>query len=119
MNALTTSNYEAKLLDEKAWCAGVIAHLADHATMDSESNYTVTMARRKLTVIERALRQLAAGTYDQCDRCSEKIEAERLELLLNDDNHLCAHCATASRLPNKRLPARRPTYYGQMAGAYA
>lgn len=120
MNAFTTQAYEIKLLDEKAWCTGMIEHLADHATMDPQSNYAVTMARRKLVNIERALRQVAVGTYDQCDQCGGRIEAERLDILLNSDGHTCAHCAAAASSGNKRTAMRRPTYgYGQTAMAYA
>jgi len=108
------------LLGEKAWCAGVIEHLADHATMDPQSNYAVAMARRKLVNIERALRQVAAGTYDQCDQCGDKIEAERLDFLLNSDGHSCARCAAAAGSGNKRKMPGKPAYgYGQMAMAHA
>ncbi|MER2599347.1 MAG: hypothetical protein ABTQ73_07505 [Caldilineales bacterium] len=120
MNTLTAKLYEKKLLEEKAWCTDMIEHLADHATMDPQNNYAVTMARHKLVKIERALRRVAAGTYDQCDQCGDKIEAERLEILLDSEHHSCARCATAIRPTNKRMPVRQPAYgYGQMALAQA
>jgi DnaK suppressor protein len=45
-------------------------------------------ARSELRQIERALERLEAGGYGACDRCGERIEAERLRVV-----PYAAHCS--------------------------
>ena len=49
----------------------------ERETAQSLSNH----ARRLLTQIDDALRRMDAGSYGICERCGERIEADRLEAL--------------------------------------
>jgi DnaK suppressor protein len=54
-----------------------------HAVGDSAS--------AEIGLISRALQRLEAGTYGTCERCGEKIEAERLRVVPYAD--VCRRCS--------------------------
>ena len=121
MNTPFLVEIKAKLLADQAWCESVIDYMADHATMDSQSNYSYGLAQRKLPVVVRNLQRIELGTYDRCDRCGDEIEHERLETLADSDTHVCARCARAAQAPVKRQPVKghaRVSYRYAGSGAF-
>lgn len=112
---------ERKLLDEKQWWEATSDHLNEQASMDSQSQYMSRLAQQKLVAIERALRRLATGTFERCDACGAAIEPERLEILLDSDCHVCATCATISkvRYNSKFVHSTAPTTYRHVAAGMA
>ena len=52
-------------------------------------------ALAKITSLEDALESLDEGSYGICERCGEKIEPERMEIL--PDTSLCVKCAKKVR----------------------
>jgi RNA polymerase-binding transcription factor DksA len=52
-------------------------------------------ALAKIASVEDALESLDEGSYGTCERCGEKIEPERLEILPNTT--LCVKCAQKVR----------------------
>jgi RNA polymerase-binding transcription factor DksA len=47
--------------------------------------------REELARVDRALQRLEAGTYDECERCGETIQAGRLEAI--PETATCVNCA--------------------------
>lgn len=102
---MNTVALERDIRNKKAWLQSVADHTVEQATMDAQSNYAFRMAQEKLTALDRTLRRIHLGTFGRCDECGGAIEAERLELLIDSDHHLCAKCAQALRARRIRLPA--------------
>ncbi len=82
-----------QLLSDKSYWQGLADHVAEQATIDSQSNFALHRAEGKLAAIDQALRRIAQGTFGKCDICGGVIESERLEVLLDSDCHRCAACA--------------------------
>ncbi len=57
----------------------------------------------KLASIEHAIRSSAVGTYGICERCGEKIDPARLEIMPHTS--LCVRCQTETERQTRR---RRP-----------
>lgn len=69
-------------------------HLADMALRDQERALHAAHTERlmkQIKELEEALRRIALGTYGICERCGQRIEEERLDLL--PATRLCASCA--------------------------
>lgn len=118
---MMTTLLERRLLDEKQWWEATSDHVNEQASMDSQSQYVSHLAQQKLAAIERALRRLATGTFDRCDACGAVIEPERLEILLGSDCHVCATCATGSKVRHnsKFVHSTAPTTYRHAAAGMA
>lgn len=94
---MNTQSLYDELQTELSWWNNVIVHCAEQVTMDSDSNFMLDLAERKLAVITRSLFRVSSGMFGLCDACGGMIEPERLELLLDSDCYLCAACAHSQR----------------------
>jgi DnaK suppressor protein len=66
----------------------------------------IAVLERKLKDIQSALRSIEKGQYGICDRCGNKIEAERLEI--KPDATLCVSCQQeVERLSRRNRPSRQ------------
>lgn len=86
----------------------VPSHLADAAsdTQEEEQDLaSITRDSEKLTLIDEALRLLHEDpeAYATCERCGQRIEPERLDLV--PWTRLCASCARAQEAEGGRLAA--------------
>ncbi len=62
----------------------------------------------KLASIEHALRSTAIGKYGICERCGERIDPARLEIMPHTS--LCVRCQ--SELERRTRPRRQPSVEG-------
>jgi RNA polymerase-binding transcription factor DksA len=111
MNALVARQM---LVERRKWWEAIADHMAEDATMDPESNFTLRLALKKLAAIDRHEKRIALGTFGQCERCGGAIEDERLEAILDSEYHYCTTCAskpitqTTARKPERRRVSWRP-----------
>ena len=66
----------------------------------------IAVLERRMQDIEHALRAIEKGLYGICERCSNPIEAERLEV--KPDAILCLNCQREVEAINKRNRGRAP-----------
>lgn len=66
----------------------------------------IAVLERRLQDIEHALRAIEKGQYGVCERCSNPIEPERLEV--KPDAILCLNCQREVEAINKRNRGRAP-----------
>ena len=66
----------------------------------------ITVMERRMQDIEHALRAIEKGQYGICERCSNPIEPERLEV--KPDAILCLNCQREVDAINKRNRGRAP-----------
>jgi DnaK suppressor protein len=66
----------------------------------------ITVMERRMQDIEHALRAIEKGQYGICERCSNPIEPERLEV--KPDAILCLNCQREVEAINKRNRGRAP-----------
>ena len=67
----------------------------------------IAVLERRMQDIEHALRAIEKGQYGVCERCSNPIEPERLEV--KPDAILCLNCQREVEAINKRNRGRAPT----------
>jgi RNA polymerase-binding transcription factor DksA len=91
-----------KLVDLKNWYEGWTDHLAEQATLDSQSYTAFHQALSKQAAVEHNLKRIGRGEFGRCEACGSPIEEGRLETLLDSDDHRCATCAVTSSAPNRR-----------------
>jgi len=106
---MTTLSIETTLMDERKWWKAIADHTAELANIDSQSYYTFQTAQKKLVAVDRALQRIEVGTFGWCDVCGERIEPERLELLVDSDCHTCAACAAAAEVRRNTRPMTQRT----------
>ena len=106
---MNTSTIEQTLLEERKYWQGVADHMVESASMDVNSKITFDVAQQKTARIDRALKQIKAGTFGQCEKCRTQIDIdpERLKTLINSDCHFCAHCAKTTKTRTNHQPERR------------
>lgn len=66
----------------------------------------IAVLERRMQDIEHALRAIEKGQYGLCERCSNPIEPERLEV--KPDAILCLNCQREVEAINKRNRGRAP-----------
>lgn len=66
----------------------------------------IAVLERRMQDIEHALRAIEKGQYGVCERCSNPIEPERLEV--KPDAILCLNCQREVEAINKRNRGRAP-----------
>lgn len=66
----------------------------------------IAVLERRMQDIEHALRAIEKGQYGTCERCSNPIEPERLEV--KPDAILCLNCQREVEAINKRNRGRAP-----------
>lgn len=66
----------------------------------------IAVMERRMQDIEHALRAIEKGQYGLCERCSNPIEPERLEV--KPDAILCLNCQREVEAINKRNRGRAP-----------
>ena len=116
---MNTSNFQQKLMNDRESWQRLADHLVEQASMDSQADLALRMAQEKVGSIDRALRRVAAGTYEICDDCGARIEPERLEILIDSGCHTCATCAKASRMRKPFQSVRRVSHSVERHVAFA
>lgn len=79
----------------------------DSEIFEREKNASlIAVLERKIQDIDSALRSIEKGLYGICDRCSQPIEAGRLEV--KPDATLCVKCQQeVERLTRRNRPTRQ------------
>lgn len=71
------------------------ADLADRSEDFEERSSKLDLLEKRLRDINDALERLSNGTYDKCEKCGGKIEAERLDV--NPAAKTCKNCMNANK----------------------
>jgi RNA polymerase-binding transcription factor DksA len=111
MTALLDENRLA--IEKKRWEA-IATHTADEVYTDAQTNFQYRMAQEKKAAIERTQQRIIAGIFGLCDVCGNRIDPERLTLLMDSDCHTCFACAGAAARTSAKVasrPAQRRRQY--------
>ncbi len=92
---------DTQVIDASHEHVGAELHPAEVATEFVQKEIDLSMLEHvesEISDVERALERLDAGTYGQCESCSEQIPRERLEAL--PAARFCLSCETAQADPS-------------------
>lgn len=93
---MNTSIARQLIHEKRMWWQATVEHMTEVEQMafDSESKFHLSLALQKLRALDQNEQRLANGTFGRCERCGRTINDERLELIIDNESHLCMTCAS-------------------------